>query len=507
MNNDNLESAIRTTMGDVRAPDSAQAAMDAAFASISREAADRSSARRSAPPSRRVRSGFFSAPAWARVAAVACAVCVGVGGTAYAADKLGLFNLQQSGDYQTMMAIDAGDEPAGPVEDYRLEFTSLPDDLNVTDRANYLMKAHWNPADGTGDGTEKGFSAFLFYLDSSEALPVSFTTGSTLVNIGNREGVLFEYDDVSWDRAARDLYVMFLEERRVLWLWSDTLSADEMTSLAENAQLVPTGETINVTSDGPLPLWSQEVSAKRNAVESEAEELLLTVNSDAMGNLHAVGDAVLVCSYAEQTVDEEPEIAGRYLTATVTSVAVRDNLDGLDASQIPEEWLAFVGDDGKLDPVEIRYVTLGDGRDSIGEVIDTETVPVKLVEATIEYENTGDITLDDSLVYGSLVKANESNGTWTIYSRVSKRDGAEDALCAAPGVTDGEMWYFTIDAAHKGGKNHIARLAPGDAATVTMAWLVPEDELDKLLLNLDGSASWYQFDKESLALGYVDIRQ
>lgn len=106
---------------------------------------------------------------------MACAVCLGVGGTAYAADALGLINLQQSGDYQTLMGRGCrrgrrtGD---GPVADYRLEFANLPEGAAAFDRDNHLAKYDW--ADH-----EKGFSAFLFYLDSSEPLPVSFTTGAT----------------------------------------------------------------------------------------------------------------------------------------------------------------------------------------------------------------------------------------------------------------------------------------------------------------------------------------
>ena len=62
-------------------------------------------------------------------------------------------------------------------------------------------------------------------------------------------------------------------------------------------------------------------------------------------------------------------------------------------------------------------------------------------------------------------------------------------------------------AAHAGEKNHLSHLAPGEAATVQLAWIVPADELDKLLLNLSGAGTYASFDESDLALGYVDIRQ
>ena len=40
-----------------------------------------------------------------------------------------------------------------------------------------------------------------------------------------------------------------------------------------------------------------------------------------------------------------------------------------------------------------------------------------------------------------------------------------------------------------------------------MAWLVPEEELSYLYLDLNTSGSSFEFCEESLAVGYVDIRQ
>lgn len=96
MNNDNLERRIRAIMDNARPTPEAEAAMDEAFAAIAQEAAARSAA----PSTSRHRLAPVLVPRWARAAAVACAVCLGVGGTAYAADVLGLISLQQSGDYQ-----------------------------------------------------------------------------------------------------------------------------------------------------------------------------------------------------------------------------------------------------------------------------------------------------------------------------------------------------------------------------------------------------------------------
>ena len=303
------------------------------------------------------------------------------------------------------------------------------------------------------------------------------------------------------------MYLVFPDKQRVLWLWTDSLTADELTRIAEAACLIPTGTEVTPGSDGTLRAWSEEIAQARGAGEEvETAELKLDASAEEMSALHAAGETFAVPCFAEQTWGDADTSAG-VLTATVTSVAMHDDLSTLYTAQVPDEWRALVGADGKLGEADINYVAWGDGRDHLDEVVATESVPVKLVEATVEYRNTGSTALDDALVYGSLLRAQKTGDTWSIFDRSDAVEGADDAVCATPGITDGEMWYHAIDGAHAGEKNHLSHLAPGEAATVQLAWIVPADELDKLLLNLSGAGTYASFDESDLALGYVDIRQ
>ena len=281
MTNDNLDRSIRAIVGDARPTPEAEAAMDDAFAAIAQEAGARSA---SPSPGRR-RPPTVLVPRWARAAAVACAVCLGVGGTAYAADALGLINLQQSGDYQTLMTVNAdeGAAPAtGPVADYRLECANLPEGAAAFDRDDHLAKYDW--ADH-----EKGFSAFLFYLDSGKPLPVSFTTGATPVSVNGAEGVIFEKPGIAQGDHSLDMYLVFPDEQRVLWLWTDSLTSDELTHIAEAARLTPTGTKVTPGSDGALRAWSEEIAQARGAgEETETAEFKLDASAEEMRALHAV---------------------------------------------------------------------------------------------------------------------------------------------------------------------------------------------------------------------------
>ena len=53
-----------------------------------------------------------------------------------------------------------------------------------------------------------------------------------------------------------------------------------------------------------------------------------------------------------------------------------------------------------------------------------------------------------------------------------------------------------------GPKNYIPELQPGESVTIRFAWLVNEDELDKLYLNLNGNLV---FTEKGLEIGFVDL--
>ena len=69
-----------------------------------------------------------------------------------------------------------------------------------------------------------------------------------------------------------------------------------------------------------------------------------------------------------------------------------------------------------------------------------------------------------------------------------------------------EMLYYDV---HNGERsnNYISEIKAGETVTVHMGWIVPEEDLKYLYLNLDAFGGCFEFDSHALALGYVDIRQ
>ena len=240
------------------------------------------------------------------------------------------------------------------------------------------------------------------------------------------------------------------------------------------------------------------------SVEEDTEAL--SVSREKMGNTHAVGEAFgLSDTYCEYY----PEYTG--LSIKVADVQVADNVGLLDLSQLDadgrQELERETDGSGKLLPAKINYVKDGDGIDTVSEIVKTGEATQKLVYATVEYTNTGDRELTDVIFFGSLMRFRDTGDQVKFYD--GEEPGAEDVwdVALSQGVCRyAEMYYYDVHGGERG-NNHIASIKPGETVTVHMGWIVQEKELGYLYLNLNPAGNSYGFDEDSLAVGYVDIRQ
>ena len=69
------------------------------------------------------------------------------------------------------------------------------------------------------------------------------------------------------------------------------------------------------------------------------------------------------------------------------------------------------------------------------------------------------------------------------------------------------MTYCSVQDDYGKGKNYIPSLKPGESVQVNMAWIVNEDNLADMYLNLDGEGGSYDFNEGMLEAGVVDIRK
>lgn len=221
----------------------------------------------------------------------------------------------------------------------------------------------------------------------------------------------------------------------------------------------------------------------------------------------------MLCYFAAAHVQtpEDDWLGLSQVEIKVTDVQVCDEVFLLDQSVLDKDNLLQLQKEldssGKLLPTTIHYIKYGDGINTLNEVMDSREVPQKLVYVTVEYTNTGTEQLEEVLFWGNLLKIVEENGQMKLYKGKASDERVVFDEAVPQGVAHfAEMWYYDVH----GGEwhnNYITNLKAGETATVHMAWLVPEEELKYLYLDLNTSGSSYAFCEESLAIGYVDIRQ
>ncbi len=370
----------------------------------------------------------------------------------------------------------AGEQPQEVLDipDVRMVVSYLPEGMVDTGSGKYSY----------ADNLYKGGVSITFYrMDTGDTQFEMLTTDvreSENIRVGGHEGVYFllhggEGEEVSFNQRV---YVAYTDVHYVMEMYAASdVTKEEVLKIAEGVRLEPVLDE-NAQDAVHAYNWSEHLSSR-----GEAALRGETVDWRGLGNVEI----------------------------KVTDVQVSDNISLLDQSMLDSDGKAQLQKEtdasGKLLPVRIDYIRYGDGINSLNEVVESREVPQKLVYVTVEYTNTGSGALDEVLFFGNLMKIEERDGQMALYrERAPEGSAAWDEAVPAGAAHFAEMWYYDVHGGERH-NNYITNLEAGGTATVHMAWLVPEEELGYLYLDLCTHGSAYEFVEDSLAVGYVDIRQ
>lgn len=426
-----------------------------------------------------------------RVAAAVVAALLGVSTIAYAGSGLYRMYLEKQGRYRVDTGISVDSDYALPekIHDIKIETAYIPEGMEWVDEHRLAYPETPNLG---------GFSFSSVLLDSDDFGKILTDTGvveSEERTFGSRTGVYLQYQDLEQDGSFNQrIYLLCPEEYRVVILYiGDDVQKEDAMKVAENLSI---SETDAVMETKDLYTWSNFIEP-----ETEWSESVTEIPQKDL-QIFEVGDTLKITGTGE---DE----AGEYLSfddisVTVDSVQVADDLSLLDENLIPEEWKEAIGEDGKLVQNTLSYIRSGDGVETLDEVVKTESVQQKLVYVTVTYQNNTDTAINHMLYIGSLMRLKQENGKYQIYSHSG--EGYDyirgDGVASAIGMT-----YFSQKEAYGNGGNYISSLKPGERVQVAMAWIVNENDLGNIYLNLCGSGGSLEFSEDVLRTGLVDIRQ
>lgn len=202
------------------------------------------------------------------------------------------------------------------------------------------------------------------------------------------------------------MYIHYPEAEMVVQLFlSSTVSKENAIRFAEGLKVVEKAE------EDPVRL------AKTNTEEEVyIRTMKQDVSAEEMGTIYKIGEPIAM-PYVFSKNGLVGENAG--LTVEVSEVEILDSISRLDTDCMETDLLDQIDAEGRLLPNTYQYIKRGDGIHTLDEIMYTDEVEQRMIYITLEYSNKGEIVLEDILYCACLVKIQEIDGMYSIYSKRS----------------------------------------------------------------------------------------
>ncbi|MDD3219420.1 MAG: hypothetical protein PHC41_13590 [Lachnospiraceae bacterium] len=314
---------------------------------------------------------------------------------------------------------------------------------------------------------------------------------------GKYEGVYLKYHDLAAEGFFNQrIYLLCPDVYRVITVYiGEDISKEDAFKVVESLAIT---ENDTMLETAGLHTWSEIVSQG----EVSGEEVPASIADDKLP-IHQLGESIDILAFGE---DSE----GRYMednkiSVCLNTVQIADDLQLLDQNHVPEEWKNAVGADGKLVDNTLSYIKSGDGIESVDVIVKTESIKQKLVYATVTYTNNSEKEINHMLYLGALMQLSHEDGRYQIYDQTEQSGTDYDFVTGDGAAHTGEMTYYSVSEDYGNGENYISSLKAGESIQVNMAWIVNEQDLDNMYLNLSGDGAVYEFSESMLKAGLVDI--
>lgn len=420
----------------------------------------------------------------AAIAAALAAVTVGADGLARLREK-------SAGAYGSAVSVDTtGAAAPDALQEVRIAFTALPDGYSYEDAGEKASKDVVQKINGSQFDY---ISAYGIYMDKNGTMDADALVGnvksSQKVTVGDHEAVVYRTNSTTHGDGRTIGYVLYPEYWMVVEiLGQDDVTDEELETLMNGLTVTPTGNTLNYDE---VVTWSAHNTPDASGSgDGRIYKLAGTL-----------GDSIDYTTFAGDGIYDLP------MRASVTEVRAYDTLAPLGDS-IPEEWKKDVEPDGKLVDDTLNYYIEGDGINTVDQLVKTENVKQKLVWIAVNFTNESDKDVKNVEFSTELERfmINEKGGleeTAKYLAYIGKaptmkgfveRYGYDTITATGNGVSsslDSGWFDVRLTDGSENGSNYIPRMKAGETVTVHFAWIVDEDDLPNLYLNInavDGDA-------------------
>ena len=433
---------------------------------------------------------------------VAAGVVVGITVTSTvvcAGAKLYHMHLEKHQKYSVEIGIQPDQEDNSlelpdQIHDISINSTYIPEGMQ------WIEKGYKSTLGYKETPNEGGISIFSVLMDRNnldKVLQDKNVVESEEYIFGVYEGVYIRYNDLNEDKSFNQrIYVLCPEIYRILTIYiGDDVSKEDAYKFVEGMVITEKDEMIK-TAD--MEKWSDMIARDENIEAIELPQSITNANIP----IYQIGETFDL-GYATGVDNEGNYVSSGRIKVCVDEVQILDDLQLLKEEFIPKEWKTAVDQNGKLVQNHLSYIRMGDGIESLDEVVGEKKVSQKLIYTTVTYTNASDKEVDDVLYLGSLMTLKkQDDGTYTVYLPEETGDEGYDYYVGDSVAEIKDMKYYDVK---KDDKNHIPSLKAGESIQIHMAWVVNETDIQNLYLDLSGFGTPFEIHENVVNTGLVYI--
>jgi hypothetical protein len=369
---------------------------------------------------------------------------------------------------------------------YKLKVGNLPENMVAiknTGGMKYPFKDNY---------AKGGFSFILWKLGKNSDFSTLYSNSYEKKDINGRNVVIVNKDTGNPNMVFnRQVFLLFEEEGIMLESYiGNDVSDEQMMKVFENISLEPTSEKY-------ATFIADYDKAHFNKENKPTESRVIPLKKNSK-QLFKVGQTVPV------SIDQGVTGPKSGLEYVIEKVEVFDSIKDFKQENFNELGLEALSDNKALDqtkkllPYRRDVYKVGDGKDSIDKLVESQLVNLKFVYLTTTVKNNGKKATEEIYMHPSLKVLKSKNNAWSY---------AEEDGIVEKSIMTREVDYLEPHGNGKGFYN-IGSIQPGQTMKVNLGYFVDADKLDSIFLDaFHYSGVSDSEDMNAEDRWWIDIRQ
>ncbi|HGA0510409.1 TPA: anti-sigma factor [Bacillus pacificus] len=337
---------------------------------------------------------------------------------------------------------------------YKLKVGKLPENMEAIDDS--AMKYSFKDNDAMG-----GFSFVLWRVGGNSDFPTLYSKSYEEKEINGKKAVIVHRENGNKDLMFNRVIFLYFEEEGIMlqsYIGND-INEEQMIDVLGSISLEPTSkEKSSYISDYDKKYFSQEGKTTK----------VIPLKKDSKRLFH-IGQKVPVTISMDNSQIEY----------VIEKVEVFDSIKDFKQENFNEMGLGRLSENqaldqaGQLIPYRRDKYKIGNGKDSIDQLVESKLVHPKFVYLTTTVKNIGKQKTEEIYMHPSIQVLQGKGNAW----KYAGKDGI-----AEKNIMTGEVDYLEP---HGDGKSfyNIGSIRPGETVKVNLGYFVDEDKLESIFLD------------------------